>query len=134
MLDVLHWFPLQQRISYRIISLIWRSLLGLAPAYFRDLCHTTMGIPGRRSLRSTEHGLLLIQFAHTEIMQNSAFSVVSPSLWNGLPLGRGVQYVHWVMHKCIMVKVGGKRNTRKVCKKQVNLSKRGGKICQSRGK
>ena len=21
--------------------------------------------------------------------------------------GRGVQYVHWVMHKCIMVKVGG---------------------------
>src|SRR6218665_1233215 len=30
--------------------------------------------------------------------------------------GRGVQYVHWVMHKCIMVKEGGKRNTRKVCK------------------
>jgi len=29
---------------------------------------------------------------------------------------RGVQYVHCVMHKCIMVKVGGKRNTRKVCK------------------
>ena len=45
---------------------------------------------------------------------------------------RGVQYVHWVMHKCIMVKVGGKRNTRKVCKKQVNLCKTGGKICQSR--
>jgi len=22
--------------------------------------------------------------------------------------GRGVQYVHWVMHKCIMVEVGGK--------------------------
>ena len=46
---------------------------------------------------------------------------------------RRVQYVHWLMHKCIMVKVGGKRNTRKVCKKQVNLSKRGGKICESRG-
>ena len=46
--------------------------------------------------------------------------------------GRGVQYVHWVMHKCITVKVGGKRNTRKVCKSQVNLSKTG-RICQSRG-
>ncbi len=22
-------------------------------------------------------------------------------------MSRGVQYVHWVMHKCIMVKVGG---------------------------
>ena len=41
-------------------------------------------------------------------------------------LSRGVQYVHWVMHKCIMVKVGGKRNTQKARKKQVNLSKTGG--------
>ena len=40
---------------------------------------------------------------------------------------RGVQYVHWVMHKCITVKVGGK-NTRKVCKKQVNLPKTGGNL------
>ena len=24
-----------------------------------------------------------------------------------LIMNRGVQYVHWVMHKCIMVKVGG---------------------------
>src|SRR6218665_243757 len=54
--------------------------------------------------------------------------------WSHLYLveGRGVQYVHWVMHKCIMVKVGGK-NTCKVCKKQVNLCKTGGEICQSRG-
>jgi len=44
----------------------------------------------------------------------------------------GVQYVHWVMHKCIMVKVGGKRNIHKVCKKQVNFSKRG-EIFKSRG-
>ena len=32
------------------------------------------------------------------------------------------------MHKCIMVKVGGKRNTHKVCKKQVNFSKTEGKF------
>src|SRR6218665_607380 len=38
------------------------------------------------------------------------------------------------MHKCIMVKVGGKRNTRKVCKKQVNLSKTGGKFVKVGGK
>src|SRR6218665_1289029 len=43
---------------------------------------------------------------------------------------RGVQYVHWVMHKCIMAKVGGKRNTRKLCKKQVKLSKTGGNLSQ----
>src|SRR6218665_581199 len=38
-------------------------------------------------------------------------------------IGRGVQYVHCVMHKCIMVKVGGKRNTCKACKKHVNFQK-----------
>jgi len=43
-------------------------------------------------------------------------------------VNRGVQYVHWMMHKCIMVKEGGKRNTHKVCKKQVNFSKTGGKF------
>src|SRR6218665_3443696 len=48
-------------------------------------------------------------------------------------LSRGVQYVHWVMHKCIMVKVGGKKYTRKVCKKQVNFRKTGGKIVKVGG-
>ena len=41
---------------------------------------------------------------------------VRPSLlfrWAERNLGksRGVQYVHWVMHKCIMAKVGGKNYT-----------------------
>ena len=86
MLDVLHWLPLLQRISYRIIALVWRSLLGLAPAYLRDLCCPTLGAPGRRSLRSTERGVLMVPFARTATKQNRAFSVVGPSLWNGLPL------------------------------------------------
>src|SRR6218665_4031659 len=40
---------------------------------------------------------------------------------------RGVQYVHCVMHKCIMVKVGGK-NTRKVCKNTFILRNQGGNL------
>ena len=40
--------------------------------------------------------------------------------------------MHWVMHKRIMVKVGGKRNTHKVCKKQVNIWKTEVEIFQSR--
>ena len=40
---------------------------------------------------------------------------------------RGVQYVNCVMHKCIMVKVGGKRNTHKVCKKTRKFPENRGK-------
>ena len=57
MLDVLHWLPLQQRISFRIIALIWRPLLGLAPAYLWDFCCTTLSVMGRRSLSSVEQNL-----------------------------------------------------------------------------
>jgi len=31
MLDVLHWLPFQQRITFRIAAQVWRCLLGLAP-------------------------------------------------------------------------------------------------------
>ena len=43
MLDVLHWLPLQQRIIFRIGAMVWRCILGLDPAYLRDLCHPTPG-------------------------------------------------------------------------------------------
>src|SRR6218665_1191765 len=46
MLDVLHWLPFRQRIQYRVVSLVWRCQLGLAPAYLRDLrdlCRPVLG-------------------------------------------------------------------------------------------
>src|SRR6218665_335247 len=73
-------------------------------------------------------------------------SVVGLFLWNGLPLElrffsmvhsdtfcsslktRGVQYVHCVMHKCIMVKLGGNEKHRKYVNKQVNFTKSGRKF------
>src|SRR6218665_3618764 len=62
------------------------------------------------------------------------FLNISSNNWEGFSmLFRGVQYVHWVMHKCIMVKVGGK-NTRKVCKKLLNFLKTEGKIFEIGGK
>ena len=38
MRDVLYWLPAEQRISYRIASLVWRCLVGLAPVHLRELC------------------------------------------------------------------------------------------------
>src|SRR6218665_874969 len=58
--------------------LVWRCILGLAPAYFRDLCCPTPGTRGRSSLRSSEQGLLFVPFARTVTTQARAFSVVGP--------------------------------------------------------
>src|SRR6218665_382649 len=77
MLDVLHWQPLQQRIMFRIGAMVWRCILGLAPAYLRDLCCPPPGTRGRSSLR-------FVPFARTSTTQARAFSLVGPSVWNGL--------------------------------------------------
>ena len=86
MLDVLHWLPLQQRMTYIIAALVWRCLLGLASVCHRELFCPTLGVWGRCCLRSTELGLLLVPFASTSNGQNRAFSVFGPSVWNGLLL------------------------------------------------
>ena len=89
--DVLHWLPLQQWIIFCIGAMVWRCILGLAPAYLRDLCHPTPGTRGCSSLRSSEQGLLFVPFARTSTTQARPFSVVGPSVWNGLPLS------HWLL-------------------------------------
>ena len=85
MLDVLHWLHAEQRISYRIASFVWCSLLGFAPVYLCELCCPPLSAMSSRSLRSFQQGLLLVPFARTSTKQIRAFYVVGPSTWNGLP-------------------------------------------------
>jgi len=86
MRDTLHWLPISQRISYRIAALVWRCLLGCAPAYLRELCCPVSAMAGRRALRSSSGGELLVPRTTTSTRQRRAFSVVGPSIWNRLPL------------------------------------------------
>src|SRR6218665_2370776 len=37
MRDALHWLPVQQRIFYRISSIVWQCVLGNAPSYLLEL-------------------------------------------------------------------------------------------------
>ena len=86
MRDVLHWLPYPHRFIFRLAVLIWRCLPGLAPAYLRDLCYPTLGTRYASSLRSMERGELFVPFPCTSTRQARAFSVVGPSVLNGLPL------------------------------------------------
>src|SRR6218665_1305317 len=77
MLDVLHWLPLHHRLIFRLAVLVWRCLLGLAPAYLQELCYPTLGTRGCSSLRSMERGALC-PFCPYLTRQAPAFSVVGP--------------------------------------------------------
>src|SRR6218665_2941316 len=79
MRDVFHWLPFPQRISYKNASLVWRCLSGWATSHLRNCA-------GRRKLRSSVHGNLVVPFARSATMQTRSFSVVGPTTWNGLPI------------------------------------------------
>ena len=61
---------------------------GVSWVYLRDLCCHTPDTRGRSSLRSLEQGLLFVSFARTSTTQARAFSLVGPSVYNGLLLAQ----------------------------------------------
>jgi len=79
----LHWLPVQFRISFKILLLVYKALHGLAPVYIADLLHHR---PSSRPLRSTSQELLLVPKSRLKTYGDRAFSVAAPTLWNKLPL------------------------------------------------
>src|SRR6218665_3118092 len=70
-------------VSPLLRNLVWRCLMGLAPAYCQDLCCPTTGTRDHSSLRSMERGLLFVPFSRTPTSQARAFSVVAPLCGRG---------------------------------------------------
>src|SRR6218665_2444263 len=68
----LHWLPVQQRIHYRISSIVWHCVLGNAPSYLLELFNLTSACSGRRSLRSATKGDFLVPRARTATRQKRA--------------------------------------------------------------
>ena len=58
--DSLHWLPIQQRVQFKILSLMRNCLAGTAPSYLRSLCTLVSSLPSRPSLRSSTRGLLVV--------------------------------------------------------------------------
>ena len=77
----LHWLLVRQRIIYKMAVLVWKCLHDAAPRYLADLC---VPVHGRKQLRSTASGNLLIPRARTATGQRS-FTINGPRTWNSLP-------------------------------------------------
>src|SRR6218665_4006034 len=84
MRDTIHWLPVRQRILYRLSTIVWRCVLGIAPTYLLELFTLTSLSSGRQSLRSASRRHFVVRHARTAIKQHRVFSIVSPSAWNGL--------------------------------------------------
>ncbi len=81
-LHALHWLPVEKRVEYKILLLVYKAINDLAPVYLQELIvpHVPTG-----SLRSMDQHLVNVPFTSSSLVQSRAFSVAGPRLWNSLP-------------------------------------------------
>lgn len=80
----LHWLPIEQRITFKLCSMMHSVINGTAPAYISDLVTPISELTGRSHLRSAAAGEYDVPRTRNRYGQR-AFSVAGPSAWNDLP-------------------------------------------------
>ena len=82
--EELHWLPVEYRIKYKILLLMFKCHVQIAPSYLTDL--TKPYIPGREGLRCSMQQLVGEGPKTQKTYRDRAFSMCGPKLWNKLPL------------------------------------------------
>ena len=79
----LHWLPVKQRIIFKLLLLVYKSLNNHAPKYLSDCLE--IYVPGKRT-RSSEDPLILTYLTKRKQTGDRTFTVASSIEWNKLPL------------------------------------------------
>ena len=82
-LKQVHWLPVKQRISYKLLLLTFKALHGIGPSYLSELLVPYLS---SRSLRSSSQKLLVVPKTNCKSFGDRSFSYAAPLLWNSLPL------------------------------------------------
>ena len=81
----LHWLPIRFRIHFKIATLVYRCINGIAPVYLSELVN--LHVPGRSGFRSECDALkLVVHRYHLERYGERSFLASAPVIWNALPL------------------------------------------------
>ncbi len=82
-LSSLHWLPVQYRIDFKILLMVFKALHNMSPSYITNLLDY---YTSARTLRSADKLLLAVPRSKKKSKGDRAFMVVAPKLWNSLPL------------------------------------------------
>ena len=85
MSEQLHWLPFSARIKFKVLVLVLKSRLGMAPRYLVDLMRSPHSATSLRPLRSSHRFDLFVPCVRTSMAQSRSFASIGPSLWNALP-------------------------------------------------
>ena len=78
----LHWLPMNERVQFKVLVLVFKALHGLAPSYIQELIKP---YTPRRALRSTSSLTVDVPVTRTKTYGDRSFSKAGAELWNKLP-------------------------------------------------
>ena len=81
----LHWLEMPDRIRFKLCTLVFRCLHGLAPRYLSDLCTPATVHTHLRSSVTLERSLLVPR-TKTKTIGPRGFYFASSAAWNALPV------------------------------------------------
>ena len=81
----LHWLRVPERITFKLCSLVYRSLDGTAPPYLSELIQLSTTNESRRRLRSADTRELIVPSTSRKTLGDRSFAVCGPNQWNDLP-------------------------------------------------
>ena len=83
-LQELHWLPVEQRIKFKVLLIVFKCMHDMAPVYLQDLLEKKQNLS--RSLRSNHQSLLVVPKSRTVKYGDRNFRNVAPAMWNSIPL------------------------------------------------
>ena len=82
--DKLHWLRFTQRVTYKLCTLVYKSIHNSAPQYLTELLHPVASSQCDRRLRSSS-SLDVVRPRCRLKFGERGFSVAAPEAWNSLP-------------------------------------------------
>ena len=81
----LHWLDMPERIQFRVATIVYRCLHGMAPPYLTELLAPIAASARRLGLRSATTNNLVVPRVRLVTYGARAFGVAGPACWNSLP-------------------------------------------------
>ena len=79
----LHWLPVKQRITFKLLLMTFKIIHNYAPKYLTELLES---YSPRRTIRSGSQNQLVVPRSSTTTYGDRTFSIAAPKLWNSLPV------------------------------------------------
>jgi len=85
LLQELHWLSVPDRITFKLATLVFRCMRGLAQAYLAETLNSAADVGSRRRLSSGSSKALMVPMTRRRTLVDRAFSVAAAQVWNRLP-------------------------------------------------